>query len=47
MTDRDVEDVEVGMPVEMSFRRLYYVSGVYNYWWKCQPVRCQTARTEG
>jgi hydroxymethylglutaryl-CoA synthase len=40
MTDRDPAEVKVGMPVEMTFRRLYYVGGVYNYWWKCQPVRC-------
>jgi len=40
MTDRDPDEVAVGMPVEMSFRRLYYVNGIYNYWWKCQPVRC-------
>jgi hydroxymethylglutaryl-CoA synthase len=46
MTDRDVEEVVVGMPIEMSFRRLYYVNGVYNYWWKCQPVRCQPSGTE-
>jgi hydroxymethylglutaryl-CoA synthase len=46
MTDRDVEAVAVGMPVEMTFRRLYYVNGVYNYWWKCRPVRCQLPGTE-
>ena len=46
MTDRDAGEVVVGMPVEMSFRRLYYVNGVYNYWWKCQPVRCQPSGTE-
>ena len=46
MTDRDADEVVVGMPVEMSFRRLYYVNGVYNYWWKCQPVRCQLPGTE-
>jgi len=39
MTDRDVAAVKVGMPLEMTFRRLYYVGGIYNYWWKCQPVR--------
>jgi hydroxymethylglutaryl-CoA synthase len=39
MTDRDPNAVEVGMPLEMSFRKLYYVGGIYNYWWKCQPVR--------
>jgi 3-hydroxy-3-methylglutaryl CoA synthase len=47
MTDRDPDDVAVGMPVELSFRRLYYVNGVYNYWWKCQPVRCRPTEAEG
>jgi hydroxymethylglutaryl-CoA synthase len=46
MTDRDPEEVVVGLPVEMTFRRLYYVNGIYNYWWKCQPVRCQLPETE-
>ena len=40
MTDRDPAAIEVGMPLEMTFRRLYYVGGIHNYWWKCQPVRC-------
>lgn len=40
MTDRDPAAIEVGLPLEMTFRRLYYVNGIYNYWWKCQPVRC-------
>ncbi|MBN1188824.1 MAG: hydroxymethylglutaryl-CoA synthase family protein [Dehalococcoidales bacterium] len=39
MTDRDPESVQVGMPLEMTFRKLYYVGGIYNYWWKCQPAR--------
>jgi hydroxymethylglutaryl-CoA synthase len=39
MTDRDPDAAKVGMPLEMSFRRLYYVGGIYNYWWKCHPVR--------
>jgi len=41
MTDRDPAAVEVGLSLEMTFRRLYYVGGIYNYWWKCQPVRCR------
>ena len=45
MTDRDPAAVEVGMPLEMTFRRLYYVGGIHNYWWKCQPVRCQVRWT--
>jgi hydroxymethylglutaryl-CoA synthase len=40
MTDRDPAAIKVGTPLEMTFRRLYYVGGIYNYWWKCQPVRC-------
>ena len=39
MTDRDPDEVKVGMPVEMTFRKLYYVGGIYNYWWKCKPKR--------
>jgi 3-hydroxy-3-methylglutaryl CoA synthase len=39
VTDRNPEQVKVGMPVEMTFRRLYYVGGIYNYWWKARPVR--------
>jgi 3-hydroxy-3-methylglutaryl CoA synthase len=39
MTDRDPDEVKVGMSVEMTFRRLYYVGGIYNYWWKCRPLR--------
>ncbi len=39
MTDRNPDAIKVGMPLEMTFRRLYYVGGIYNYWWKCQPVR--------
>lgn len=41
MTDRDPAAVEVGIPLEMTFRRLYTVGGIHNYWWKCQPVRCK------
>ncbi len=39
MTDRDPKGVEVGMPVEMTFRKLFYRADFYNYWWKCKPIR--------
>ena len=39
MTDRNPEEVRVGMPVEMTFRRIRSVGGIHDYWWKCQPVR--------
>jgi hydroxymethylglutaryl-CoA synthase len=39
MTDRDPAEIKVGMPIDLTFRKLYYVGGIYNYWWKCRPVR--------
>ncbi len=39
MTDRKLEEVVVGMDLEMTFRKLYSVGGIINYWWKCTPVR--------
>jgi len=39
MTDRNPAQVKVGMPVEMTFRKLRRVGGINNYWWKCQPIR--------
>jgi hydroxymethylglutaryl-CoA synthase len=39
MTDKDPEEVRVGMPVEMTFRKVRYAGSIYDYWWKCVPVR--------
>ena len=39
MTDRDVKNLEVGMPMELTFRRIHDALGVHNYFWKCKPVR--------
>ncbi len=39
MTDCDPGEVKVDMPVEMTFRRLYEGAGMYNYFWKCRPLR--------
>ncbi len=39
MTDFQAKDVQVGMPVEFSFRRIYEGAGFQNYFWKCRPVR--------
>jgi len=39
MTDRDPAECKVGMPIDLTFRKLYYVGGIYNYWWKCRPAR--------
>ncbi|MFU8795918.1 MAG: hydroxymethylglutaryl-CoA synthase family protein [Dehalococcoidia bacterium] len=39
MTDCDPGEVRIDMPVEMTFRRLYEGAGMYNYFWKCRPIR--------
>jgi hydroxymethylglutaryl-CoA synthase len=39
MTDRDPDGVEVGMPVEMTFRKLFFDRGIHNYYWKARPIR--------
>ncbi len=39
LTDRDPAKVEVGMPVEMTFRKLQHDRGLTNYFWKARPVR--------
>jgi len=37
LTDCDA-DVEVGMRVEMTFRRLFTADGIHNYFWKARPI---------
>ena len=39
MTDRDPDNIEVGMPMEVTFRRIHDALGIHNYFWKCRPVR--------
>jgi hydroxymethylglutaryl-CoA synthase len=39
MTDRDVKNLKVGMPIELTFRRIHDALGIHNYFWKCRPVR--------
>lgn len=39
LTDVDPDDVAIGDRVEMTFRRLYTVDGIHNYFWKARPVR--------
>ncbi len=39
MTDRDPDEVRIGMPVEMTFRRIHEAGGFHNYFWKCRPIR--------
>ena len=39
VTDRELDEIQVGMPVEMSFRKLRVVNGIHNYYWKAVPRR--------
>lgn len=39
LTDCDLDEVEVGMSMEMTFRLKYYDRGVTGYTWKAVPVR--------
>ena len=39
MTDRELDEVHIGMPVAMSFRKLRVVNGIHNYYWKAVPQR--------
>ena len=38
LTDCDVDDIEVGTRVEMTFRRLFTADGIHNYFWKARPI---------
>lgn len=39
MTDRDPDKIEIGMPLELTFRRLYSKEDIHTYSWKMRPVR--------
>jgi len=38
MTDRDPKEIRVGMPVELTFRKLFFTGGIHNYYWKVKPA---------
>ncbi len=39
MTDFDLKELSINMPVEMTFRNMNVRGGVHNYSWKCKPIR--------
>jgi len=39
MTDKVIEELAVGMQVEMTFRKLITQNGFHNYFWKSTPLR--------
>jgi 3-hydroxy-3-methylglutaryl CoA synthase len=38
LTDYELNQVKIGMPVEMTFRKLSQGKGIINYFWKAMPV---------
>lgn len=39
MTDRDPDQLQIGMTVQFTFRRVGFAQGVYHYYWKVRPPR--------
>ncbi len=37
MTDIEPESIRIGMPVELTLRRLNEGRGIHHYYWKCRP----------
>lgn len=46
LTDCDPDQVSIGDRVELTFRRLYTVNGIHNYFWKAKPVRASKQDAE-
>lgn len=38
LTDYDLDQVEIGIPLEMTFRKMSQTDGIINYFWKAKPV---------
>jgi 3-hydroxy-3-methylglutaryl CoA synthase len=38
LTDYDLAKVKIGMPVEMSYRKMLLGEGILNYFWKAKPL---------
>jgi hydroxymethylglutaryl-CoA synthase len=38
LTDYDLDRVEIGMPIEMTFRKMFQGEGIINYFWKAKPA---------
>ena len=39
LTDKVAEEIKVGLPVEMTFRKLFSTDDVHQYFWKAMPLR--------
>lgn len=43
MTDGSPEEVKLGLPVELTFRKIHEAGGTPNYFWKCTPIIARAA----
>jgi 3-hydroxy-3-methylglutaryl CoA synthase len=39
VTDRDISQLMIGMPVEMTFRKMQIPGSFHDYYWKARPIR--------
>lgn len=39
MTECDPSQIQIGMDVQMTFRKLYEMDNIHNYYWKAKPVQ--------
>ncbi|MDO8491324.1 MAG: OB-fold domain-containing protein [Dehalococcoidia bacterium] len=39
VTDKDAVEIDIGMPVEMSFRKVLSRDGIHDYFWKFRAIR--------
>jgi hydroxymethylglutaryl-CoA synthase len=38
LTDCDIDKVQIGMSLEMTYRKMFTSRGIHNYFWKAKPV---------
>jgi hydroxymethylglutaryl-CoA synthase len=38
LTDCEIDKIQVGTPVEMTYRKMYHIKGINNYFWKAKPI---------
>jgi uncharacterized OB-fold protein len=38
MTDCDEDEIDIGLPVELVFRKFHEAKGFVNYFWKARPL---------
>jgi len=39
LTNHEPDEIQVGLQVDMTFRKLLDIRGIHHYFWKCKPIR--------